>query len=95
MATPSSPSDSINASSEQKHVTRVTILIDLIICVVFFVVMFGWVRPHVPSNDPFFSNFFGASTTLCITGVVWMAINMFRIVAAGEKTLKAERAAGR
>ena len=95
MASHSSANDSVNAPSEQKHVTPVTIAVDLVLSAIVFFFMFGWVKPHVASNDPVFLNFFGASTAICVTGVFWMAIQMFRIVLAGERTLKAERASAR
>lgn len=88
----SSTNDQIHAPQEQKHVTPVTIAVDLLICAAFFGFMFGKLRGHVPSSDPFFQNVFGAATTVCLTGVVWMAIQMFRVVVAGEKRLKAARA---
>ncbi len=83
--------DNVIAPSEQKHVTPVTIAVDLVLVATFFYFMFGWVKSHVPSTDPKFVTFFGALTAICVTGVFWMAIQMFRVVAAGEKTLKAER----
>jgi hypothetical protein len=86
---PSTPTDSVNAPSEQTHVTPVTIAVDLALVGIFFYFMFGFVRSHVPSNNPLFQNFFGASTALCVTGVFWMAIQMFRIVVAGEKRIAA------
>ena len=92
-STSSSHNDNIHAPMEQKHVTPVTIATDLVLISVFFYFMFGWVKTHVASNDPKFVIFFGASTALCVTGVFWMAIQMFRVVYAGEKRLKAERAA--
>lgn len=85
-------SDSVHAPSEQKHVTPVTIGVDLVLVGIFFAFMFGWVKSHVASNDDLFINFFGASTALCVAGVFWMAIQMFRVVVAGEKRLKEERA---
>jgi hypothetical protein len=92
MASPTPTHDSIHAPSEQKHVTPWTVAVDLALCAVFFAVLFGWVKTHVHSNETRFIVFFGASATLCVTGVFWMAIQMFRVVVAGEKTLKAERA---
>jgi F0F1-type ATP synthase assembly protein I len=91
MSSSTNKHDRINASSEQKHVTPVTIAVDLVLVAVFFYFMFGWVKSHVPSTDPKFVTIFGVLTTLCVTGVFWMAIQMFRVVVAGEKTLKAER----
>jgi hypothetical protein len=95
MSSPTNAHDNIIAPSEQKHVTPVTIAVDLVLVAVFFFFMFGWVKPHVPSYDPKFVFLFGALTSLCITGVFWLAIQMFRVVVAGEKTLRAERASKR
>lgn len=92
MASHSSANDNVHAPSEQKHVTPLTIAVDLALCAIFFFFMFGWVKGHVHSNETIYIVFFGASTALCVTGVFWMAIQMFRVVVAGEKTLKAERA---
>jgi hypothetical protein len=86
----STPTESVNAPAEQTHVTPVTIAVDLVLVGIFFYFMFGWVRSHVPNNNPLFQNFFGASTALCVTGVFWMAIQMYRVVVAGEKRLAAE-----
>jgi hypothetical protein len=91
MSSSHSAHDSVHAPSEQKHVTPATIAVDLILVGIFFYFMFGWVKSHVPSNDTLFVNFFGASTALCVSGVFWMAIQMFRVVLAGEKRLKEER----
>ncbi len=92
MASPSNSNDNVHAPAAQTHVTPVTIAVDMVLIGVFFYFMFGWVKSHVPSNNPGFVLFFGASTALCVTGVFWMAIQMFRVVLAGEKRLKAERA---
>jgi hypothetical protein len=92
MSSPTNANDNVIASSEQKHVTPVTIAVDLVLLGIFFYFMFGWVKSHVPSQDPKWVNLWGGLTALCVTGVFWMAIQMFRVVVAGEKTLKAERA---
>jgi len=80
--------DNILAPQEQTHVTPRTIFVDLVICGAFFALMFGTLKTHVPATNPFFVGLFGALTTLCLTGVVWVAIQMFRVVMAGEKRLK-------
>lgn len=90
----SSPAqDNLLAPQEQKHVTPVTIAIDLVLVAVLFVFWFGVCKAHVPSTDPKLVTLFGALTAISITGVFWIAIQMFRVVVAGEKRLKAERAA--
>lgn len=91
VSTTPSLNDNVHAPAEQKHVTPVTIATDLFLVSVFFYFMFGWVKTHVASSDPKFVNFFGAYTALCVSGVFWMAIQMFRVVVAGEKRLKAKR----
>jgi hypothetical protein len=85
--------DQIHAPQEQKHVTRVTIAIDLVVVAALFVFWFGVCKNHVPSTDPKFVNLFGALTAISITGVFWIAIQMFRVVVAGEKRIKANRGA--
>lgn len=92
MAPQPSANDNIHAPSEQKHVTPLTVAVDLVLCAIFFAVLFGSIKGQVHSNEVVYVVFFGASATLCVTGVFWMAIQMFRVVVAGEKTLKAERA---
>ncbi len=87
--------DNIIAPSEQKHVTPVTIAVDLVLVAIFFFFMFGWVKPHVPSHDPMWVNLWGALTAISVTGVFWLAIQMYRVVVAGEKRLRAERAAAK
>ncbi|NDC75788.1 glycosyltransferase family 2 protein, partial [bacterium] len=78
MASQTNSLDNVHAPAEQTHVTPVTIAVDLVLVAIFFYKMFGWVKSHVPSNNPAFVLFFGASTALCVTGVFWMAIQMFR-----------------
>ena len=92
MASQPNSLDNVHAPAEQTHVTPATIAVDLVLVAVFFYFMFGWVKSHVPSTDPKFVTLFGGLTALCVTGVFWMAVQMFRIVLAGEKILKAERA---
>lgn len=89
----SSDQDNIHAPQEQKHVTPVTIAIDLVLVAGLFVFWFGICKAHVPATDPKFVNLFGALTAISVTGVFWVAIQMFRVVLAGEKRLKAQRAA--
>jgi hypothetical protein len=91
MSSSRNANDNVIAPAEQKHVTPLTIAVDLGLVAIFFFFMFGWVKSHVPSTDSKFVILFGGLTAICVTGVFWMAIQMFRVVVAGEKTLKAER----
>ncbi len=74
---------------EEKLVTPLSLLVDLVLLVAFFAFMFGVLKSHVPSNDPKMINLWSALGTSCLTGVFWLALQMFRVV------LRAHRAAGR
>jgi hypothetical protein len=53
---------------------------DLILSTLFFLFMWLFVlKPHVPSEDPIVVNYIAAMTALCMTGVFWLAVNMFRV----------------
>ncbi len=73
------------ASTDQKLVTPVSLVVDLILLVVFSVFMYKWLAPHVPSNDPAMIRLWGALTTSCMTGVFWLALQMFRVTFAFQR----------
>ena len=68
------------AQSEQKFHTPVSLVIDAILVIGFFIYIFGVLKPHVPSTDPKRINLWGALTAACMTGVFWLALKMFRAV---------------
>lgn len=65
---------------EQKFTTPVSLVVDAILCILFFVGLYLWVSPHVPSNDKSMIMLWGALTAACMTGVFWLCIQMFRVV---------------
>jgi hypothetical protein len=77
------------AQPEEKHVTPVSLVIDLVLVVLFFIYMFGVLKTHVPSNDPRMIILWGALGASCLTGVFWLALQMFRVV------FRAQRAAAK
>jgi hypothetical protein len=77
------------AQPEEKHVTPVSLIVDAILVIAFFAFMFTVLRTHVMSSDPKMVTIWGLIATSCLTGVFWLALQMFRVV------LKAHRAAGR
>ena len=77
------------AQSEQKHTSPVSLAVDAVLVVAFFVFMYGVLSTHVPSTDPRMVLFWGLLCTACLTGVFWLCIQMFRVV------LRAQRDAGR
>jgi hypothetical protein len=68
------------AQSEPKLVSPVSLAVDAILVILFFIYMYTVVSTHVPSNDPKMIHLWGALTALCLTGVFWLALQMFRVV---------------
>jgi len=76
------------AQSEKKYVTPVSILVDAILVIGFFVYMFGVLKPHVPSNDPKMITLWALLTSACMSGTFWIAIHMFRVVFRAQREAK-------
>lgn len=68
------------ASPEKKSFSVVTLVIDLALSAIAFVIFYWLVNSHVPSNDPKMVLFFGASAAACMTGVFWLAWQMLKVV---------------
>ncbi len=77
------------AQSEEKLVTPLSLVVDLVLVVAFFAFIFSVLKSHVPSSDPKMVTLWAAIGTSCLTGVFWLALQMFRVV------FRAHRAAGR
>ncbi|WP_255558870.1 hypothetical protein [Horticoccus luteus] len=67
-------------SPKEKHASAVTVVVDIILVAAFFAFMFWVMKAHVPSSDPKMITLWGALTALCLTGVFWLALWMFRMV---------------
>ena len=76
-------------SQSEKLVTPVSLVVDAVLVIAFFVYLFTLVRSHVPSTDPKMIYLWGGLTSACLTGVFWLALQMFRVV------LRAQMAANR
>jgi len=76
------------AQNDEKLVTPVSLVVDLVLVVAFFAYMFTVLRPHVPSNDPRMILLWGALATSCLTGVFWLCIQMFRVVFRYQRKLQ-------
>ena len=68
------------AQSENKPVTLVSLIVDAILVIGFFVFMFTLLRPHVPSNSTRDVVIWAGLTSACMSGVFWLTIQMFRVV---------------
>ena len=76
------------AQSEKKYVTPVSILVDAILVIGFFVYMFGVLKPHVPSENPQMIILWAALSSACMSGTFWIAIQMFRVVFRAQRAAK-------
>ncbi|MEI6464607.1 MAG: hypothetical protein WCQ89_07765 [Verrucomicrobiota bacterium] len=72
-----------------KFTTPVSLVVDAVLVIGFFLFIYTIVSPHVPSNDKSMIMLWGALTAACMSGVFWLAVQMFRVV------LSAQRAANR
>lgn len=70
---------------EKKFVTPVSLAVDAILVVAFFLFIYTVVAPHVPSNDSRMVLLWGALTAACMTGVFWLCIQMFRVVLRAQR----------
>jgi hypothetical protein len=77
------------AQPESKSISPVSLVVDAVLVIAFFIFLFGIVKSHVPSNDPKMINLWGGLTAACMSGVFWLCIQMFRVV------LKAQREAAK
>lgn len=66
--------------SEKKPFSVVTLLIDLALTAVAFVIFYSLVHSHVPSSDPKMIMLWGGLTAGCMSGVFWLAWQMFKVV---------------
>jgi hypothetical protein len=70
---------------EKKLVTPLSLAVDAVLVIVFFAYMYSVVSTHVPSKDHRMILFFGVSCASCLTAVFWLALQMFRVVAHGQR----------
>jgi hypothetical protein len=73
----------------EKLVTPVSLIVDAILVGGFFIFMLTLLKSHVPSNDPKMIWLWAGLASSCMTGVFWLAVQMFRVV------LRAQMAANR
>lgn len=71
--------------SAPRSVTLLGLAVDAIAVLGFFVVIFLLVRPHVPSTDPRMVILWSGLTAACLSGVFWLALQMFRVVLAAQR----------
>lgn len=68
------------AMSEKKSFSVVSLIIDLVLVAIAFVIFYSLVHSHVPSTDPKMITLWGGLTAGCMSGVFWLAWNMLKVV---------------
>ena len=66
-------------TEDKPLVSKTGIVVNLILSIAFFAFMFWVLMPHVPSYDPNAVYIVAGMTSFCMTGVFWIAANMFRV----------------
>ena len=69
----------MNEEEEKPLFTKSGSGIILVITIGFFLFMRGVLMPHVPSQDPDAVYIVARMTSFCMTGVFWIAANMFGV----------------
>lgn len=64
----------------KKPFSLVSLIIDLGLTAVAFVIFFTLVKSHVPSNDPKMIILWAGLTAGCMAGVFWLAWQMLKVV---------------
>ena len=73
------------AEPVKKLTSPVSLLVDAVLVVAFFVFIFTVVASHVPSNDRGMILLWGGLCSACMTGVFWLCIQMFRVVLRAQR----------
>lgn len=68
------------ADASKTKLSPVSIAIDLVLCVIAFVIFYKISNAHVASNDPKDIAIWSAFTATCMTGVFWLAWQMLKAV---------------
>ena len=75
-------------AQSEKLVTPVSLVVDAVLVIAFFLYIFTLVRSHVPSNDPKMVYVWGGLASACMAGVFWLAVQMFRVVLRAQLAAK-------
>lgn len=73
------------AQPEPKLTSPVSLLVDAILVIAFFLYIYTIVSPHVPTNDAKMTLLWGGLCAACMTGVFWLCIQMFRVVLRAQR----------
>jgi len=75
----------MSSPAAKKTVSPISLVVDAVLVLGFFAFIFSLLKSHVPSNNPLMVMLWAGLSAACMSGVFWLAIQMFRVV------LKAQR----
>lgn len=78
-------------STQSKLATPASIAVDLVLCAAFLVFIYSCVSSHVQSKQAGVIFLVGGLTSLCMTVVFWLCIQMFRVVYRAQRERKVSR----
>ncbi|HSI09065.1 MAG TPA: hypothetical protein VK985_10820 [Rariglobus sp.] len=85
-------SQSSDSHSNEIKLTKLSspvgMVVDAILVIGFFAFLYTLLESHVPSNDPKMVVLFAGLTAACMSGVFWLAIQMFRVVLSAQLLAK-------
>jgi hypothetical protein len=68
-----------------KLTSPVSLAVDAVLVIGFFLFLFSLLKSHVPSNDIKMVFLWAGLTSGCMSGVFWLAIQMFRVVLSAQR----------
>lgn len=71
-----------------KLTSPISLIVDAVLVIGFFLFIYSLVASHVPSHDPKMVLLWGGLTSACMSGVFWLAIQMFRLVLKAQLAAK-------
>ena len=69
----------IDVDKDKPLVSKFGLVTDAFLSAIFFSFMTYILMPHVPSEDSTTVLIIASMTSFCMTGVFWLAANMFRV----------------
>lgn len=72
---------------ETKLVTPLSLAVDAVLVIAFFLYMYSVVSTHVPSRDHRMILLWGIAGAACMTSIFWLAIQMIRVVIRLQRQL--------
>jgi hypothetical protein len=74
-----------------KLTSPASIACDAVLVVCFFLFLFSILKSHVQSNDPKMVYLWAGLTAGCMSGVFWLAVQMFRVVFKAQRLANAKK----